>query len=205
MGARAAVMAAANTAQESKSLHPARSLVLVSYPLQTAKAVRDQILLDIHPNSKVLFMVGTKDSMCDLNLLNGVRLQMRCRTWLIAVTNAHHGMDVSPKTHTREIGLLTGRLAREWLLNHENEEDTEGMIDWDDEKDQPSWSGWSPHSSAADTKRTTQTPSEAESTDAAEAQEKRLAKKRPRQTTDELLREAETIPLRRSARTRKGR
>ena len=106
MGARAAVQAAT---EETKYL------ILASYPLQTNKDTRDQILLDLPGDKHVLFISGDHDSMCDLNKLNEVRMKMRAKTWLIRVRDADHGMNVKPKKATVLIGEKCGMLAAEWL------------------------------------------------------------------------------------------
>lgn len=130
MGARAAVMAAKkNTTQ----------LVLVSYPLQSGKDFRDQILLDIPGHVKVVFVIGDRDSMCDLSRLELVRRKMRCRTWRIVVQDADHGMDIRPKAGTESVGRKTGEMVARWIQDHE-EEKREGKIWWDGEV--AVWGGW---------------------------------------------------------------
>jgi predicted alpha/beta-hydrolase family hydrolase len=82
MGARAAVMAA--TPETEK-------LVLVSYPLAGGEE-RSRILLALSDRVEVLFIIGEKDEMCDLEMLSRVRRKMKCKTWLIVVRGADHGM-----------------------------------------------------------------------------------------------------------------
>lgn len=106
MGARAAVLAATEDIKH---------LILASYPLQTNKETRDQILLDLPGDKNVLFISGDQDSMCDLNKLNEVRMKMKAKTWLIRVRDADHGMNVKPKKATALIGEKCGILAAEWL------------------------------------------------------------------------------------------
>ena len=106
MGARAAVLAA---------IQDTKFFVLASYPLQTDKKVRDQILLDLPDDKEVLFISGDHDSMCDLAKLNEVRKKMKAKTWLIRVRDADHGMNIKPKKATRAVGEATGILAEEWL------------------------------------------------------------------------------------------
>lgn len=146
MGARAAVMAAAavSDSDEEEDVPGTRNLVLVSYPLQGPKETRDQILLDIGTETKVLFISGEKDSMCDLDLLGDVREKMQCRSWMVTVRGADHGMNVVPKAGTGPVGRMTGRVAAEWLRDVEGlgEKETEGVIWWDAERGEAEWSGW---------------------------------------------------------------
>lgn len=146
MGARAAVMAAAtaSNSDEEEDVPLTRNLVLVSYPLQGPKETRDQILLDIAPETKVLFISGEKDSMCDLAVLDDVREKMKCRSWMVTVKKADHGMNVVPKAGTVPVGRMTGRIAAEWLRDGESfgEEEAEGVIWWNAEREEAEWSGW---------------------------------------------------------------
>ena len=132
MGARAAIMAAAEETSH---------LVLVSYPLHTNKAVRDQILLDLPASIKVIFISGDHDAMCDLKKLETVRAKMKCQTWRIVVRGADHGMNMKPKSATRDIGKMTGALVATWLDGSDNKL-TSGTIPWDPEGSAPQWSGW---------------------------------------------------------------
>lgn len=129
MGARAAVLAATSETE---------NLVLASYPLHTNKDTRDQILLDISPSTKVLFIEGDKDSMCDLSRLDAVRKKMKCKTWLLVVQGADHGMSLSPKSAVAQIGLKTGEIAAEWIKAPDNE-CCESKVFWDEEV---RWNGW---------------------------------------------------------------
>ena len=132
MGARAAVMAATkNTAH----------LVLVSYPLHTDKATRDQILLDIPEEVNVIFVSGDTDSMCNLGRLKDVRGKMKCKSWQLTVIGADHGMKVKPKSGTTDVGRMTGEVVAKWLV-HADHDLTEGSIYWDPKKSQAEWNGW---------------------------------------------------------------
>ncbi len=133
MGARAAVKAATEETTY---------LALVSYPLHTGKEVRDQILLDLPASTRVIFVSGSHDQMCDLERLEHVRRQMKCKTWRIAVQNADHGMNVRPKSATRNVGRMTGALVAAWL-DQCDEKLTEGTISWDSDNSAVRWSGWS--------------------------------------------------------------
>ncbi|KAL8769669.1 MAG: hypothetical protein Q9209_004466 [Squamulea sp. 1 TL-2023] len=132
MGARAAAMAAT---PETKRL------VLVSYPLHTAKETRDQILLDIDPSIRVIFVIGDRDSMCDLERLDEVRSKMRCQTWRIIVQGADHGMDVKPKKLTEAVGMKAGRTVAEWMEAPADVSRREGRIICN-ENGEVQWTGW---------------------------------------------------------------
>ena len=134
MGARAAVMAVSESTTH---------LVLVSYPLHTAKETRDQVLLDLPPSIKVIFVSGDRDEMCDLDRLEEVRRKMRCKTWRVVVENADHGMNVKPKAGTRVVGEKTGNVVAMWL-NPSNISPGDGKIVWDANEETAQWSGWSP-------------------------------------------------------------
>jgi len=114
MGARAAVMAAL----EDKTI---KTLILASYPLTGQKgATRDQILLELDEGVDVLFISGSKDSMCDLDELREVMKKMKARTWLREVEGADHGMAVKPNKHTAAVGKITGRVAATWMDERES-------------------------------------------------------------------------------------
>ena len=131
MGARAAVMAATEATKH---------LVLISYPLHTGDQVRDQILLDISPSVKVIFVSGDRDSMCDLTKLDLVRSEMRCQTWRIVTEGADHGMDMKPKKFTEAVGIKTGEVVAEWIKRSDHTR-TEGRIVCS-EDGQVEWTGW---------------------------------------------------------------
>lgn len=134
MGARAAVMAVSESTTH---------LVLVSYPLHTAKETRDQVLLDLPASIKVIFVSGDRDEMCDLERLEEVRRKMKCKTWRVVVENADHGMSVKPKAGTREVGEKTGSVVAMWLKSFDISPG-EGKIVWDANEETARWSGWSP-------------------------------------------------------------
>ncbi|KAF8858322.1 hypothetical protein BDZ45DRAFT_402011 [Acephala macrosclerotiorum] len=152
MGARAAVMAA-------KGRGKLRALVLVSYPLHTGKGdVRDEILLEIEEEVKVLLVVGDKDSMCDLERLEGARGKMKAESWRIVVEGADHGMGVKPKVGTKGVGELVGRVVAEWLRDIEegglDGQGKEGRIWWDEgEEPIERWSGWEAESRVRETSK----------------------------------------------------
>lgn len=127
MGARAAVMAATQLCTTLRTYQKIErvKLVLISYPLQGPKDVRDQILLDLPDRFEVMFIVGDEDAMCPLDLLEGVRERMRAWSRVVVVRGAGHGMEYGSKT--KEVGEETGRVAARWV-NGEMEEDDGGVV-----------------------------------------------------------------------------
>ena len=134
MGARAAVMAATQDTTH---------LVLVSYPLHTEKVSRDQILLDLPASVKVLFVSGDRDAMCELGRLEVVRKKMKCKTWLVAVNEADHGMSIKPKSEngTTSVGMVTGEVVARWLGGFDKGV-KEAIISWQSKDERVQWCGW---------------------------------------------------------------
>lgn len=114
MGARAAVIAASELLSQSKSKSTApKTLVLVSYPLKGPNNdIRDKILLDLPSAVNVLFVIGDRDSMCPLELLNDVRKKMKAKSWLVVVAGMDHGMHGK---NERALVELSGKWAAEWV------------------------------------------------------------------------------------------
>ena len=131
LGARAAVMAATKDTVQ---------LVLISYPLQTTKELRDQILLDLPSRIEVIFVSGEADSMCDLEKLEQIRSKMDCKTWRIVVQDADHGMNVKPKLATQEVGKMVGEIVARWVTSHNDRR--EGRVFWNCKEKRAEWSGW---------------------------------------------------------------
>lgn len=119
MGARAAVLSV--TPETEK-------LVLVSYPLAGGEE-RARILRDLREGVEVLFIVGARDGMCDLTALGKVRREMKCKSWLIVVRGADHGMNVKPAKKVGEVGEATGRAAAEWIKGHGVGSESEIWVD----------------------------------------------------------------------------
>ncbi|KAL6704570.1 hypothetical protein ACN47E_008080 [Coniothyrium glycines] len=138
MGARAAVIAAKEVLdQQWYGVIPKIGLILVSYPLVGPKGtqdLRDQILLDLPASVNVLFVIGERDAMCSLHLLNKTRCKMTARSQLVVVLGADHAMHVVPKKWEKYAGEKTGRVGAAWL-NGEFSDDTihiggENKDDW---------------------------------------------------------------------------
>lgn len=115
MGARAAVL----TAQQSNGNN--KVLILVSYPMVGAQKgdSREQILLDLPEDIDVLFISGTKDSMCSISHLQQVMKKMKARSWVVTVQGADHGMSLGSKAGMQPLRLRTGSLAAQWLTDRD--------------------------------------------------------------------------------------
>jgi predicted alpha/beta-hydrolase family hydrolase len=118
MGARAAVIAASEHLAEKDHEREETSiqLILISYPLRGPKDdLRDQILLDLPESISILFIIGDKDAMCPLDLLNDTRSKMVAKSQVVVVRDADHGMNIKPASATKEVGESTGRVAAWWV------------------------------------------------------------------------------------------
>ncbi|KAL8658726.1 MAG: hypothetical protein Q9202_007459 [Teloschistes flavicans] len=133
MGARAAIMASSVDTSH---------LVLISYPLHTDKDVRDEILLNIPEEVKVIFVSGDHDDMCQIKRLDAVRQKMKCQTYRIIVQEADHGMNVKPKTATKSVGIKIGQVVAEWLQTSSYSDNGEGTICWNQDSEAAEWTGW---------------------------------------------------------------
>jgi predicted alpha/beta-hydrolase family hydrolase len=77
-------------------------LVCLGYPLCAAgdpAKLRDEVLRALH--TPILFVRGTRDSLCPLDILERVRTEMKAPTTLHIVTGGDHSLGVS-KRHLRE-------------------------------------------------------------------------------------------------------
>ena len=83
---------------------PVSKLVCLGYPLlaqgNTGK-VRDQVLLELE--TPILFVQGTRDPLCPLDLLAKVREKMRARSKLFVVDAGDHSLQVT-KTQLKTAG-----------------------------------------------------------------------------------------------------
>lgn len=114
MGARAAVMACTEILSQEKDKRI--SLILVSYPLKGPKDdIRDEILLNLPSHIQVLFVIGDRDAMCPLDMLDGVRKKMSAKSQLVVVKGADHGMHVKPASRDKEAGEESGSAAADWI------------------------------------------------------------------------------------------
>lgn len=75
---------------------PASSIVCLGYPLKgagKAAALRDAVLLSLRV--PILFVQGTRDPLCPLDLLDGVRRKMTAPNELETVADANHSLEVT--------------------------------------------------------------------------------------------------------------
>lgn len=146
MGARAAVMTVV-AAQVSPDIITTTHLVLVSYPLHSSagqgSSIRDQILISLPPSMKVIFVSGDRDSMCDLERLEGVRSKMACKSWRVVISGADHGMKLrSPNAgKADDVVEQSGEIVAAWITESD-EGKREGQIVLN-EIGEVHWSGWS--------------------------------------------------------------
>jgi predicted alpha/beta-hydrolase family hydrolase len=75
---------------------PISKLICLGYPLVApgnAAKVRDQVLLELE--TPILFVQGTRDPLCPLELLGKVREKMRARSKLFVVDAGDHSLQVT--------------------------------------------------------------------------------------------------------------
>ncbi|CAJ2505160.1 Uu.00g125540.m01.CDS01 [Anthostomella pinea] len=151
MGARAAAICATAIHEEDRDRDrkttktKTKALVLVSFPLVGAKNKdsREQILLDIPAGIDVLFITGTRDSMCDAEHLAEVAVRMKASCWFVQVRDADHGMAWKGKDSSEVMRRKTGAIAAGWLAE-EGRDATKryGSVSWDEDAEDIDWSGW---------------------------------------------------------------
>src|SRR3954469_6364414 len=73
---------------------PVTSLICLGYPLVAASngAVRDEVLLALR--TPILFVQGTRDPLCPLDRLEGVRARMAAPHQLLVVNGGNHSLEV---------------------------------------------------------------------------------------------------------------
>lgn len=84
---------------------PVDALICLGYPLAGGgkrDKLRDQVLLDLRV--PVLFVQGTRDRLCPLDLLADVRGRMTARSALHIVETGDHSLQIT-KTHTKRTGV----------------------------------------------------------------------------------------------------
>ncbi|MGM0575404.1 MAG: alpha/beta fold hydrolase [Myxococcota bacterium] len=80
------------------------ALVCLGYPLQSPgkkKTVRDEVLLAL--DTPILFVQGTRDRLCPLDLLSDVRARMTAPSDLHVVEEGDHSLRIT-KRHTKATG-----------------------------------------------------------------------------------------------------
>src|SRR5438874_9398487 len=77
---------------------PVNGLVCLGYPLcggGDPNKLRDKVLLEL--TTPILFVQGTRDPLCPLDLLDGVRLKMKAPTFLHIVEGGDHSLLLSKR------------------------------------------------------------------------------------------------------------
>jgi len=80
-------------------IEPVAAVVCFGYPLCGAgdrSKLRDQVLLEL--KTPILFLQGTRDPLCPLNLLEDVRTRMRAASTLHVVDGADHSLLIAKTT-----------------------------------------------------------------------------------------------------------
>jgi uncharacterized protein len=75
---------------------PVQALILFGYPLCGAgdrSKLRDQVLVEL--STPILFLQGTRDPLCPLDLLEGIRKRMRAPSALHVVEDGDHSLLVA--------------------------------------------------------------------------------------------------------------
>jgi predicted alpha/beta-hydrolase family hydrolase len=84
--------------------HPVEAVICFGYPLCGAgdrSRLRDQVLMEL--KTPILFAQGTRDPLCPLDLLEGVRKRMRAPSTLTVVEGGDHSLMVA-KTALKALG-----------------------------------------------------------------------------------------------------
>lgn len=77
-----------------RALEKPRALVCFGYPLVSPGGkVRDQVLLEL--NTPILFVQGTRDTLCPLERLETVRARMQAPNELYVIEDADHSLAVT--------------------------------------------------------------------------------------------------------------
>jgi predicted alpha/beta-hydrolase family hydrolase len=85
-------------------IEPVAAIICFGYPLCGAgdrSKLRDEVLLD--STAPILFAQGTRDALCPLDLLDGVRKRMRASSTLHVVEGGDHSLMVA-KTALKALG-----------------------------------------------------------------------------------------------------
>jgi predicted alpha/beta-hydrolase family hydrolase len=78
------------------------AIVCLGYPLKGGRqSVRDEVLLQL--DTPILFVQGSKDTLCPLDLLAQVRDRMTAPNDLVVVDEANHSLEV-PARHLKTLG-----------------------------------------------------------------------------------------------------
>ena len=94
---------------------PVQAVICLGYPLCAAgdrSKLRDQVLLDL--KTPVMFAQGTRDPLCPLDLLEGVRKRMRAPSTLYVVEGGDHSLIVA-KAALKALGSSQGEVDESML------------------------------------------------------------------------------------------
>lgn len=95
--------------------HSVGAVICLGYPLKApgpSARLRDQVLLEMQ--TPVLFVQGTRDSLCPLDRLAEVRARMIAPNELHVVPTGDHSL-VAAKSHLKQAGTTQEALEREAL------------------------------------------------------------------------------------------
>jgi hypothetical protein len=88
------------------TIEDVNAVVCLGYPLRGAGKngkLRDQVLLEL--KTPILFVQGTRDALCPLDLLESVRAKMRAQSELHVVEGGDHSLEVTRSKTDREARL----------------------------------------------------------------------------------------------------
>ncbi len=94
---------------------PVAAVICLGYPLCAAgdrSKLRDEVLLELR--TPIMFVQGTRDPLCPLDLLEDVRQRMRANSALCVVDDADHSLMVA-KSALKAGGRTQEDADREWL------------------------------------------------------------------------------------------
>ena len=94
---------------------PVQAVICLGYPLCAAgdrSKLRDQVLLEL--KTPVMFAQGTRDPLCPLDLLEGVRKRMRAPSTLYVVEGGDHSLIVA-KAALKALGSSQGEVDESML------------------------------------------------------------------------------------------
>ncbi len=88
---------------------PVDGLVCLGYPLKGMGrgAIRDQVLRELR--TPILFVQGTRDNLCPLDLLQSVRTQMTAPNSLFVVESGNHSLEAT-KTSLKKEGVTQAQI-----------------------------------------------------------------------------------------------
>jgi uncharacterized protein len=99
-------------------VEPVSALVCFGYPLKAAAsgALRDQVLLELR--TPVLFVQGTRDKLCPLDLLEEVRGRMTAKNALHVVEGGDHSLNVLKRLSQQDADAAVLEAVRGFLAEH---------------------------------------------------------------------------------------